>query len=356
MFIQPNSNIKIYNDIPLDNKYEHTLYFPNISSQNAYFHPTGKPKAKYVLTAQSYQRVVKDKMRIAKKAEDLYDCNYLAFQNASFGKKWFYAFITSVEYINNETSEITFEIDKIQTYWFDLTLKESFVEREHSSTDNIGDNIEPEPIEVGEYLFDDYTELTDNGGGSNISYKKTCVLIATSDTTGSVVNGTQYDGVYGGAKIRAFNSSDITSINEYLATFVQAPDTVVSMYICPTILVTYTTIPTGGVDLASTAISNGYTLYGKAITNSDKFGNYKPKNKKIYTYPFNYFQVDNGNGQSLPIRYEFCKNLKPEFTLYGTINQPVQLVLAPTNYKNVEGGEGLSNVLLTEKITLESYP
>ena len=168
MFIQPNSNIKIYNNIPLDNKYEHTLYFANIAEQNNYFHPTEKPKAKYVLTAQSYQRVVKGTMRIAKKAEDLYDCNYLAFQNVAFGKKWFYAFITSVEYINNETSEITFEIDRIQTYWFDLKLKQSFVEREHSSTDNIGDNIEPEPIELGEYMFDNYMELTDNGGGSNI--------------------------------------------------------------------------------------------------------------------------------------------------------------------------------------------
>lgn len=356
MFIQPNSNIKIYNNIPLDNKYEHTLYFANITQQNNYFHPTETPKAKYVLTAQSYQRVVKGTMRIAKKAEDLYDCNYLAFQNAAFGKKWFYAFITSVEYINNETSEITFEIDRIQTYWFDLKLKQSFVEREHSSTDNIGDNIEPEPIELGEYMFDNYMELTDNGGESNISYKSMCILIATSDTEGSTVDGTLYDGVYGGAKIKAFNANDVTNINTYLAGFINAPDTVVSMYMCPTILVTYTTIPTGGIDLSSTAISNSYTLYGNAITNNDKFGNYTPKNKKIYTYPFNYFQVDNANGQSLPIRYEFCKDLKPQFILYGTINQPVQLVLAPVNYKNVEGGTGLSDALLTEKITLESYP
>lgn len=44
-------------------------------------------------------------------AENLYDCNYIMFQNASFGTKWFYAFITSVAYENNETSRITMEID-----------------------------------------------------------------------------------------------------------------------------------------------------------------------------------------------------------------------------------------------------
>ena len=121
MYIVPNSNVKIYKDVPLDNTYNHTLYFSSLNEQNAYFH--GNPSIlKYNLTSQSYQRVVKGSMRVAIKSDNLYDCNYLAFQNASFGIKWFYAFITSVEYVNNETSEITFEIDSLQTYLFDVQL------------------------------------------------------------------------------------------------------------------------------------------------------------------------------------------------------------------------------------------
>ena len=50
--------------------------------------------------------------------EALYNCNYLAFQNASFGGKWFYAFIDSVEYVNNVTSEVTYTIDVMQTWHF----------------------------------------------------------------------------------------------------------------------------------------------------------------------------------------------------------------------------------------------
>ena len=159
MYIEPNSVIKIYNNIPLDNTYEHTIFFKNLSEQNAYFHPIDAPKAKYVLSAQSYQRVVKGSMRVEKKAEDLYDCNYLAFQNTSFGSKWFYAFITSVEYVNNITSEITFEIDVLQTYFFNYTMKKCFVEREHSTTDVIGENILPEPLATGEYVYDKYEPL-----------------------------------------------------------------------------------------------------------------------------------------------------------------------------------------------------
>ena len=82
MYIVPNSNIKIYKDVPLDNTYNHTLYFSSLNEQNAYFH--GTPSIlKYNLTSQSYQRVVDGSMRVAIKSDNLYDCNYLAFQNAS---------------------------------------------------------------------------------------------------------------------------------------------------------------------------------------------------------------------------------------------------------------------------------
>ena len=68
------------------------------------------------------------------------------FQNTSFGIKWFYAFITNVEYINNETSEITIEIDVMQTWHFDYTVNQCFVEREMAATDDIGGNLVPETL------------------------------------------------------------------------------------------------------------------------------------------------------------------------------------------------------------------
>ena len=38
----------------------------------------------------------------------------MMFQNSAYGDKWFYAFITSVEYVNDVTSNISFEIDVMQ--------------------------------------------------------------------------------------------------------------------------------------------------------------------------------------------------------------------------------------------------
>lgn len=131
------SIIKIIKGCPLDKDYNHTLWFANNSQQQIYFDNLSK----YTLSNQSYQRVGKNKMRIQRVADDLYDCNYLAFQNTSYGNKWFYAFIDSVDYINDNVSEINYTVDVMQTWYYDYILGECFVEREHVSDDTIGANI-----------------------------------------------------------------------------------------------------------------------------------------------------------------------------------------------------------------------
>ena len=155
MYIEPNTNIKLLKNVPLDNSYSNTIYFTDKSSQIAYF----STKVKHNLTNYTYQRVNKGSMRVGLSADKCYECNYLMFQNTSYGSKWFYAFITSVEYVNNEVCEIRFEIDVIQTWFYSCTLKQCFVEREHSETDNVGDNIQPEPVNVGEYVVSDYSQI-----------------------------------------------------------------------------------------------------------------------------------------------------------------------------------------------------
>ena len=163
MYIQPNTTVRLLTGVPLDNTYAHTLYFANKSSQTSYFE--SKTKAGCLLSNLSYQRYTKGSLRIQKLADDIYDCNYMMFQNTAYGNKWFYAFINNIEYVSNTVCEITYEIDVIQTWFFDVTLLQSFVEREHSATDVAGDNIVPEPVPLGEdymgiprptYLFDDY--------------------------------------------------------------------------------------------------------------------------------------------------------------------------------------------------------
>ena len=119
MVIEPNTTIRVLHDVPLDNTYNDTIYFSSLSAQLSFFNS----KTKFSLNDYTYQRN-DEALMIGINSEKLYDCNYIMYQNTAFGNKWFYAFITSVTYVNNDTSRITFEIDDIQTWFFDFTLKE----------------------------------------------------------------------------------------------------------------------------------------------------------------------------------------------------------------------------------------
>ena len=99
MYIAPGTAVRLLRNIPLDSTYNHTIYFGSRSAQTSYF----SSMAKYSLNEYTYQRVKRGVIRVGIVADNLYDCNYVMFQNSNFGSKWFYAFIKSVEYVNNET-------------------------------------------------------------------------------------------------------------------------------------------------------------------------------------------------------------------------------------------------------------
>ena len=153
-YIAPNSDIVLCTNVPLDNTYDHTVTFANLTAQQTYF----ASKAYKTITSNSYQRAMKNSLRIACTMDEAVRCNYLYFKNTSFENKYFYAFITGWEYVNNITTEITYEIDVFQTFAFDMHIQPCFVEREHPNTDVIGENLVPENLELGEYIV--------NGTGS----------------------------------------------------------------------------------------------------------------------------------------------------------------------------------------------
>lgn len=147
--IQPNSKILLLSGVPLFPTYTDTIYFETAAAQESYF------KSKVVsggnLSNYSYQRVNSGACRVQGKADLFYGVNYMMFQNTAFGTKWFYAFVTQVEYVNNETTDIFYEIDVLQTYHFDYYLNACFVERQHTPTDNVGEHTMPEPIDIGPF-------------------------------------------------------------------------------------------------------------------------------------------------------------------------------------------------------------
>ena len=76
--------------------------------------------------------------------------NYVMYQNSHYSNKWFYAFIINMEYRADNLTYITIGTDVFQTWQFDMTFKESYVEREHVAVadDTVYKNFEPENIEA----------------------------------------------------------------------------------------------------------------------------------------------------------------------------------------------------------------
>lgn len=150
MYITPNSNIILLKGVPLDNSYNDTIYFASAAAQLAWFEAIPAAR-KQTFSNYTYQRVGSDAIKVGVSPDTIYSYNYMMFKNTAYGNKWFYAFITSIDYVNDNTALVHYEIDVIQTWFFDVTLDPCYVEREHSDTDNIGDNVLPEPLNITEY-------------------------------------------------------------------------------------------------------------------------------------------------------------------------------------------------------------
>lgn len=327
MYIEPNTIIRVLKDCPLDNTYNHTIYFNSVSAQTAYF----QNLTKYTFADQSYQRVQRGKMRVQRKAEDLYDCNYLMFQNSSFGNKWFYAFITSVEYVNNITSEISFEIDVMQTWFFDYQLKECFVEREHSATDVIGANLIPEKLELGDYV------TVDNSTTGKLS-KTSIVVSATFDEDYKDTGGGYYAGTYSGLTFIEFDNTaqGAKDAEDFIMNARDKTDGIVSVSLMPSNF-----LVGDGAEMKTENIDiNKYV---------SSIGGYVPRNKKLLTYPYNFLYATNFQGNSGVFHYEYFNTNDCSFELRCDMSPNPTAILAPKQYKGV-------TVNYDEKMTLTGYP
>lgn len=326
MYIAPNTTIRLLKDVPLDNTYRNTIYFAYVENQTSYF----SGKTKYTFAAQSYQRVQKGTLRIGRKADDLYDCNYLMFQNTAYGNKWFYAFITGVEYVNNETSEVSFEIDVMQTWHFDYDVKMSFVEREMSVTDKVGDNLVPENLEIGDYIYKDL-------GLTSLFDLYQIIIAATFDEDMEDATGGMYGGVFSGLHYNVFSSwqSAASFITE--ATEQNKSDGIVSIFMLP---VAFT------ADYQSSIPEVFNIERDKHLTDID---GYIPKNNKLFTYPYNLLYVTNNEGNVANYAFEYFSTDKCGFNVSGAMCCTPECMIVPLNYKGVEKN-------YNEKLTIGNFP
>lgn len=303
---------------PLENDYKNQLTFSNANAQLTYFNSVIEH------TFDNYTYIKKDNVvQVGKNIDEIIDCNYLFYKNTGFTNKYYFCFITNMEYVNENCTRITFETDCYQTWLFQIQYKQSFVEREHVNDDTIGLHTVPENLETGEYIVNssDYYN-----GLDNLKYVIQCTEWATTDADKPLA--TNFGGVYmaGGAYV----CSTIGEVVNILQAFAGRgkSDAVYNLYMIPASMITNTN------ESLQYSGQNSPNTDTKSITKVNTINGYTPINKKLLTFPFNYMLISNNNGSSNILHYERFSGNTCNFTIKGVPTVGGSIKIIPTNYDN----------------------
>lgn len=315
--------------------------------------------------------------------DDLRLYNYLIYRNGNVGNKskYIYCFITSLGYLNENATSITFETDVIQTWRFEIerNFLPSFIAYEHrpqwykdTSIDNNQRpciNTQPENLEIGTDLVSDkqyFMRIT-----NNTSY---AIIAMTSDLNGSDsytfgVLGSPSQLNYYVIPFNTLTGLDIKTINiDGQATTISGLSEIMDAIRkdeklvgkCVSITINNSlcgiTYNNGVPNFKSkyylkhdydkfSAISVSLSTYNSMISNNDadyitynlngsidSFIGYN-RFTKLYTYPYSYILLSDNNGTSKVFKNELWKD--PRDIQFISIGCPSssKINIVPKNYK-----------------------
>ena len=327
--------------------------------------------------------------------DDLRLYNYLIYQNGSTGNKakWIYCFITSLGYLNDNATSISFETDVIQTWRFEIeeNFMESYIAYEHrpqyyDTVDGVHRpciNTHPENLEIGTDLVSDKQYLIDIT--QSISF---AVIGMTCDMSGK----------------DSFTNPQLgtpSQINYYILPFNRDIGTDITTLKIGS--VSGQTVTISGLSKILDAIRKNEKLVGKCVsivvTNSipglvvesgqvvikrdcfsgEQQGDYqiltykaKPMNSmlendlsaypktriydipafigftqftKLYTYPYSYLLISDNNGTTKVFKNELWQDMKnAQFICVGSPNS-AKINIMPLNYKVKKSDNLYSNLI-----------
>ena len=259
--------------------------------------------------------------------------NYIAFQNPDYDNKWFFGFIDGVTFKAEKCQIIQYTIDVWSTWFKKLTIKPSFVIREHVNNDTIGLHTVDEGLDIGEAICLDeekriesnsfYVAMMTTYDAINYEGEEGSRVRTGKDFTGISLFNSNFFGnlvflfpinLTSSATIEASVEPIIAVIMYTLADKSGDLSCITNMFIVPDELIDtnklilrtfldqsevqricYELGYYGGADKKDVYIAMGdYTPTGF----------YVPFNNKCYCYPYNYLYVTNNSGNENIYRFE----------------------------------------------------
>lgn len=335
MAITPNTNLYLLK-LPLELDNKNQINFASKQAQFNYFNSLNKLECENF----TYQR--KDSViRYPANIDDILMYNYCMYQNEAYSNKWFYCYITNMEYVNDNMTAITIKTDVYQTWQFDIEYKQMFVEREHVSDDTVGLHTIPERLEMGEYKITSRIDGRSFGNSIDIVVGSTIDFNNISSGKYKNVNGTVTNGIYNG--IKYFHFTNVNSLNNLLSDVANKgqSDGIISIFMARSEFFDVNTDNTYHYIISSQAPKScNWTvtsLGGDSILPIDKptqIDGYTPVNKKLLTYPYCFINADNNNGANAIYKYEYFSSNNCDFIFYGTLSPGMNIRMYPKNYNS----------------------
>lgn len=290
-------------------------------------------------------------MKVQATYQEAQTWSYLFLQQS--GKYYFY-FINAIEYVSDECVQLTLELDLLQTYMFDFTFLPSFIERQHVTSDEIGEHTVDEGLETGEYIdtlsvdFSDISELV----VLVMSTAKLTTTIQDPNDPEEVVypdiRSSRYHNIFGGMGIYAFEIKDYKAVGDLFIAHPELTESIVNMWMYPKALIKLATGSTWDDGYVFKEIDDTQKVFQSFATRNNIDG-YVPKNNKVLCYPYNFLYVTNNAGNTGIYRFERFEGDTCEFTVTGALSPDGAVKMYPEKYNGIESNYDAG-------ITLSGFP
>lgn len=314
-------------NLPLDSENNHTYFFDNDVDQVEFF------KAKAFKHYNDFSYIRKDKsIQVPEHIDNIIQCNYVMYYNPDYSNKIYFAFVKELIHKGDSCTELIIDTDPMQTYLFDYTIGQCFVEREHVADDTIGLHTIPEGLETGEYVC--------NEQKYDINLLEYVYLVnLTEDSDGTPFKATNIGGIPVAGKVEMYSKYESVANLAHSYDEAGKGEAIVAVYMVPKLICNLDVIE-GVPQLAN---SDFPELYNYVIEKPSTINGYKPHNNKLFTYPYQYLLVSNNSGASNVLQFEHFKDLDGEGKITNKCRFEVQGIAVisgsmktiPKDYKNV---------------------
>lgn len=355
----PQTEVHLLSNVPFNFSYNNVMDFDTINEQTAYF----INKSKLTFEDLTHQRVNNNMINLEVAYEDLYDVNYMMFQNDKIPGKWFYAFITKYDFISPNVTRISYQIDVYQTWLFDMTWQTTYVEREHTKRFNAD----------GSPVINTIEEDLNYGTDYKTVYKRKCnndniiwlvaitkspieiILGSGSASTGKV--GNLYTPLSYTLVPIDLDNNNLTMQNKipgdtFLVHLGQSPNTVgqlVSLFYTPYVPFVYSVSNTNNVTVNDpnvhfvdgNEVGAFYSYYGSAqwsaqhfTISNDMYSNILPQyeESKLLMYPYTVIELTDMQGNTCTLKPQNFEDKELTFNIRPSISTQPKTAIYPRKY------------------------